>query len=246
MGSLVRVLPALVAAISCFTALAIDIPDLRYLKAYINDDPDGPYHEFLDYSPDLSVQGMDNSIRRVCLTGQWLLHGEHYYSGYEAFYRSVNGCYNLSSSASISSLRYAGSPYGLDDVYYNLYEGINWGGNEFKGNTNAPTVANLDMNVSSLSISGQSPWTFFTGLQYAGEAVCVYPYLLTNNGVDLHYREIAYVRKQKEPSIFYSPKITSLGIPDNSIRSVAKGCLTDNVYRGDRPHQGERGDPDGH
>ncbi|XP_018015238.1 uncharacterized protein LOC108672123 [Hyalella azteca] len=233
MGSLVRVLPALVAAISCLTALAIDIPDLRYLKAHNDYDPDGPYHEFLDYSPDLSVQGMDNSIRRVCLAGQWLLYDEHYYSGFKAFFSDVNQCHNLSSSYSISSLRYAGSPYGLDDVYYNLYEGDLWTGNEFKGNTNTPNVANLDMKVSSLSISGQSPWTFFTGLQYAGEAVCVYPTYVTNNGgILLHHNSI--------------PTITNLGLSDNSIRSVAKGCLTDNVYRGDRPHQGERGDQGGH
>ncbi|XP_018009066.1 uncharacterized protein LOC108666659 [Hyalella azteca] len=227
MGSLVRVLPALVAAISCFTALAIDIPDLRYLKAYINDDPDGPYHEFLDYSPDLSVQGLDDlSIKRICLTGQWLLYDEHYYNGIDTFIIGLNDCYNLSSSDSISSLRYTGSPYGLNDVYYNLYEGENYGGNEFKGNTNTPTVANLDMNVSSLTINGQSPWTFFTGLQYAGEAVCVYPYgPVSNNGIYLNFYGIG--------------TITDLGLPDNSIRSVAKGCLTDNVYRGDRPHQGE-------
>ncbi|XP_018009065.1 uncharacterized protein LOC108666657 [Hyalella azteca] len=233
MGSLVRVLPALVAAISCFTALAIDIPDLRYLKAYTDYDPDGPYHEFLDYSPDLSVQGLDDfTIKRICLTGQWIMCSERYYSGFSINYGGVNHCYNLSSSYPISSLRYAGSPYGLDDVYYNLYEGENRTGNEFKGNTNVPTVANLDMKVSSFSISGQTPWTFFTGLQYAGEAVCVYPIYMTNGGIYLHLGGVL--------------RITDLGLPDNSIRSVAKGCLTDNVYRGDRPHQGELGDQDGH
>ncbi|XP_018026859.1 uncharacterized protein LOC108682240 [Hyalella azteca] len=235
MGSLVRVLPALVAAISCFTALAIDIPDLRYLRAYTDYDPDGPYHEFLDYSPDLSVQGMDNSIVRICLTGLWLMYSERYYNGTSAAYDGINDCHNISSSLSmqVSSLRYPGSPYGMDDVYYTLYEGELWTGNEFKGNTNVPTVANLDMNVSSVSISGQSPWTFFTGLQYAGEAVCLYPVNIVNdNSIYLHHGGIA--------------RLAQLGLPDNSVRSVAKGCLTDNVYRGDRPHQGERGDRDGH
>ncbi|XP_018028087.1 uncharacterized protein LOC108683296 [Hyalella azteca] len=236
MGSLVHVLPALVAAISCFTAQAIDIPDLRYLKAYTDYDPDGPYHEFLDYSPDLSVQGLDGYIKRVCVTGQWLMYYERYYSVLRSIYNGINQCFNTSSSYPVSSLRYAGSPYGLDDVYYNLYEGEEWTGNEFKGNTNAPTVANLDMNVSSLSISGQSPWTFFTGLQYAGVAVCVYPdYTINDDGIYLHHNRISKIGLTQD-----------LGLPDNSIRSVAKGCLTDNVYRGGCPHQRELGNQDGH
>ncbi|XP_018009063.1 uncharacterized protein LOC108666655 isoform X3 [Hyalella azteca] len=223
MGSLVRVLPALVAAISCFTALAIDVPSPRNLNAYNNSAADGPYYEFLDYAPDLRDQGMDNSIKVVCGTGVWLLYDGYYY-GVEkegpALFANGYGCANYTNSYyydKISSLRYAGSPNGFDNAYYNLYEGGGFTGNEFKGNKNAPDVSYLDMKVSSLITSGESPWTFFTGQNYTGEAVCVYPWdeygVLTFTAGSMSYY---------------------MGLADNSIRSVAKGCLSDNIHGG--PH----------
>jgi hypothetical protein len=59
-------------------------------------------------------------------------------------------------------VRYAGSPYGLNDDYYNLYEGTGFRGKEFRGNTNAANLGELDMAVSSLVVTGQAAWTFFT------------------------------------------------------------------------------------
>ncbi|XP_018010994.1 uncharacterized protein LOC108668316 [Hyalella azteca] len=210
---------ALAAAVSCVVGQIIDYPDLRYLKAYTSTDPHAtPAHEFLDSCPDLGVLGLDNVIKRVCLTGHWLLYSSISYAGNGTRYRGINTCYNLSTSTSISSLRYAGSPYGIDDVYFNLYNTSDYGGNEFKGNTNTETVVALDMEVSSLIISGQSPWTFFTGLKFTGQSACVHPiYSYSNNGISMHY--------------YYELSITNLGLPDNSIRSVARGCLSNNVYR---------------
>ncbi|XP_018009062.1 uncharacterized protein LOC108666655 isoform X2 [Hyalella azteca] len=220
MGSLVRVLPALVAAISCFTALAIDVPSPRNLNAYNNSAADGPYYEFLDYAPDLRDQGMDNSIKVVCGTGVWLMYDDHYYGGdFLALFTNVNRCENYTYSNpndKISSLRYAGSPDGLADPYYNLYERSFYGGNEFKGNTDAPNLAYLDMKVSSLAFTGNSPWTFFMGQNYTGEAKCVYPNVINSDGVTMHY----YVAGSMQ---YY------MGLADNSIRSVAKGCLSDNI-----------------
>ncbi|XP_018022631.1 uncharacterized protein LOC108678686 isoform X2 [Hyalella azteca] len=232
MGAYVHLFLSFLAVISNYNAQAFDIPDRRYLKAYISDDPDGPYHEFLDYSPDLRDQGLDNSIKRVCLTGFWLLYSDYNYSE-ESSERlgpvHVNGCEALPPSLSTSSLRYAGSPYHLDDSYYNLYEGIKYRGQEFRGNTNADSLLEFDLRMSSVIICGQSPWTFFTGLQFTGEAVCLYPtHINTGNNISLHWN--------------FAQNMSQLGLPDNSIRSVAKGCLTDNVYRGDRPHQGGLGD----
>ncbi|XP_018019796.1 uncharacterized protein LOC108676254 [Hyalella azteca] len=188
---------ALAAALSCVVGQIIDYPDLRYLKAYTSTDPHAtPAHEFLDSCPDLGVLGLDNVIKRVCVTGYWILYSEISYDNEANYIRGVNYCYTLSTSASISSLRYAGSPYGMDDVYFNLYESSFFEGNEFKGNTNTETVVELDMKVSSLIVSGQSPWTFFTGLKFTGQSACVHPeYQATDNGISMHYNYVLSVRK---------------------------------------------------
>ncbi|KAF2348302.1 hypothetical protein FHG87_020943, partial [Trinorchestia longiramus] len=64
--------------------------------------------------------------------------------------------------AQASSLRYAGSPYGLDDNYYNLYEGEYFQGTELRGNVDKTDLGDLDQKVSSLIITGQSEWTIYT------------------------------------------------------------------------------------
>ncbi|XP_018020611.1 uncharacterized protein LOC108676981 [Hyalella azteca] len=223
MRAFVCICLAFVVLISCFLAQAIEGPFLsRYLDAYTDYDPAGSYYEFLDYSPDLSVQGMDDSIRRVCLTGLWMLYVTPNYHKLAANLQfGIDWCNNLTEEisypATASSLRYAGSPYALDDDYYNLYEGISYAGDEFRGDTDASSLLDLDLRVSSLIVSGPSPWTFFTGLNFTGEALCIYP---NEYDASLHVEIV--------DAVFLT------GLADNSIRSVAKGCLTDNVYPGGR------------
>ncbi|XP_018014053.1 uncharacterized protein LOC108671084 [Hyalella azteca] len=207
-----------------------DYPDLRHLKAYTSTEPHATPAGPQVHRPGQSVcvypfsNSTDNGISMhygygsSLLKGSWILYPSVAYAGTSYQYHGVNSCYNLTTSASINSLRYAGSPYGMDDVYFNLYNTTYFGGNEFTGNTNTETVVELDMEVSSLIVSGQSPWTFFTGLKFTGESVCVYPsYNSTDNGISIHY--------------FDAASMSSLGLPDNSIRSVARGCLSDTVYR---------------
>jgi hypothetical protein len=47
-------------------------------------------------------------------------------------------------------------------VYYNLYDGWAYSGDEFRSNTDAETVGHMDMRTTSIIIQGQSPWTFYT------------------------------------------------------------------------------------
>ncbi|XP_018018173.1 uncharacterized protein LOC108674716 [Hyalella azteca] len=220
MSSFSHMLATLVAVISCISAQDTEYADKRYLKAYFDTDPDGPYLEFDSYSSDLIVEGVDNIIKRVCMTGDWLLYEGSSYFGSSYFYPgAIDSCHNLPSVASVSSLRYAGSPIGLDDIYFNLYTGAYYTGAEMTGNADLGNLGSFDLAISSLVISGQSPWTFFTGTQFDGVAICVRPTFLTdNNGVSYHH---AYVNL-----------VADLGIPDNSIRSVARGCKSGNVYRG--------------
>ncbi|XP_047737659.1 uncharacterized protein LOC108669499 isoform X2 [Hyalella azteca] len=165
---------------------------------------------------------MDNTIESACETGNWILYDTPNYGSNdtEFSYRftEVSWCGNIATSFRnmASSLRYAGSPNGLNDNYYNLYEGTHFRGREFRGNTNASDVGDLDMAVSSLVVTGQSSWTFYTGLHYTGANVCVYAFIhFTHDGIDL--------------DTAYYINMDDLGLPDNSIRSVARGCLSERV-----------------
>ncbi|XP_018027748.1 uncharacterized protein LOC108682985 [Hyalella azteca] len=225
MAALVRIFVALASVISYGVTLSFDQPDLRYIKLYYDNKPDSPFKEFLDYSSNTSVQGVDNTIQRACYSGVWLLYN-HYDYDYNVerdvyYLYGLDRCFNFSSPQSVLSLRYAGSPSAMNDVYFTLYEGDIFSGKEYKSNANSPSLGDLDMKVSSLVVNGQSPWTFFTGLQFTGEAVCVYPVVISgSNNIYLHHEEFQ--------------SMDHMGLPDNSIKSVAKGCLSSKIYRGDR------------
>ncbi|XP_018007393.1 uncharacterized protein LOC108665176 isoform X2 [Hyalella azteca] len=195
--------------------------DFRYLTGYAGLNQTGAHYQFTEYMPDLSVVQMDNTIESSCGVGYWLLYDEVDYDPLtnetECHFRPYE-CGNWSPQCQnmVSSLRYAGSPYGLNDDYYNLYEGTIFRGKEFRGNTNAADLGDLDMAVSSLIVTGQSAWTFYTDVNLTGSDVCVYAdEHYTYGTIDLDYALVQDMEK--------------LGLPDNSIRSVARGCLSDRV-----------------
>ncbi|XP_018012335.1 uncharacterized protein LOC108669498 [Hyalella azteca] len=196
--------------------------DFRYLTGYVGLNQTGAHYQFTEYMPDLSVVQMDNSIQSACGVGIWLLYDEVNYDPItnetECTVRPIGECGNWSPQCQnmVSSLRYAGSPYGLNDNYYNLYEGTYFRGREFRGNTNAADLGDLDMAVSSLIVTGQSGWTFYTDVNLTGSNVCVYAdEHHTNGDIDHDFARVQGMEK--------------LGLPDNSIRSVARGCLSEYV-----------------
>ncbi|XP_047735541.1 uncharacterized protein LOC125177593, partial [Hyalella azteca] len=96
------VLTTLAGVLSCFFVEAADIPDLRYRKAYTAPNCAGASYEFFDYTPELSVYGMDNSIMSIYFTGNWILYADNFYNfevlGGTYVHRSgINVCYNLVS-----------------------------------------------------------------------------------------------------------------------------------------------------
>ncbi|XP_018011637.1 uncharacterized protein LOC108668890 [Hyalella azteca] len=196
--------------------------DFRYVTGYAGLNYTGDYYQFTDYTPDLSVVQMDNTIESGCGIGLWLLYDAVNYDPLadesECTFRSIGECRNWDFQCRnmISSLRYAGSPYGLNDNYYNLYEGTLFKGREFRGNTDAADLGDLDMAVSSLIVTGQSGWTFYTDVNFTGFSACVYADEHYTNGDIVHdYARVQYM--------------SQLGLPDNSIRSVARGCLSERV-----------------
>lgn len=62
----------------------------------------------------------------------------------------------------MSSLRFVGSPVSLNTDTITLYEGTAFTGNEYYTEYDAATLGPLAMSVSSLVITGLSPWTVYT------------------------------------------------------------------------------------
>ncbi|XP_018015173.1 uncharacterized protein LOC108672067 [Hyalella azteca] len=196
--------------------------DFRYLTGYTGTDWSGASYEFTDYAPDLSVVLMNNAINSSCSTGLWIAYDNVNFNpnltGGICSIIAVDDCKKWAGPCQkmASSLRYAGSEFGLNDNFYNLYEGNSFHGAEFKGNINAAYLDNLDLAVSSLIITGQSGWTFYTGVDFTDASVCVYAdEMVSNGGVVLNYARV------------YS--MDELGLPDNSIRSVSRGCASDRI-----------------
>ncbi|XP_018007389.1 uncharacterized protein LOC108665172 [Hyalella azteca] len=196
--------------------------DSRYFIGYAGLNYTGAHYQFIDYMPDLSEVQMDNTIESSCATGVWNLYNAVNYdlnsNESRCIFIGINWCGNWITQCQnmVSSLRYTGSPYGLNDDYYNLYEGTSFRGREFRGNTNAADLGDLDMAVSSLVVTGQSAWTFYTDVNFTGSNVCVY--------ADEHYANGSI---HLDFARFYT--MDELGMADNSIRSVARGCLSDRV-----------------
>ncbi|XP_018017211.1 uncharacterized protein LOC108673845 [Hyalella azteca] len=204
--------------------------DLRYLIGYSEPYSTGVSYTFTEYVPDLSVVMMDDIIDSVCGTGLWILYDSiNYDSNHEVcVYEGVNGCgtwdtfcWNVGSS-----LRYAGSPSGINNDYYNLYKGTTLRGEEFRGATDAADLGIFDLTISSLVVTGQSAWTFYEGLNFSGSAVCVYAdQHISNNGTDLDFIHVL--------------ALSEIGLPNNSIRSVKRGCHAERVVGA--PLNGTRG-----
>merc|ERR1711942_615672 len=56
-----------------------------------------------------------------------------------------------------------------------VYEGEYFTGNEFYCTSDCGNLGNLDLDASSMIITGTSPWTVYDGQNYSGNAICVYP-----------------------------------------------------------------------
>ncbi|XP_018024688.1 uncharacterized protein LOC108680386 [Hyalella azteca] len=195
----------------------------RYFHGYAESNQGGVNYDFLTYSPDLSLVNMDNAIKSACQIGLWILYDNieynHYTSGTVCYGLAVDTCFELPSlcSAQTSSLRFAGSPYGLNEPYFNLYEGKDFQGIEFRGNHTTSSVAFLDMDVSSLIITGVDGWTLFTGPEFTGGSVCAIPDILFQgaDGTVINYGTFS--------------TLSDLSLADNSIRSLKQGCHSDTV-----------------
>ncbi|KAK7081123.1 hypothetical protein SK128_027949 [Halocaridina rubra] len=175
------------------------------------------------YVPDLTGYGIDNDIESATQTGLWMYYENADYNPESASVFMVHGI-NISINFPpeyaniVTAIRYAGEATLPNADTITLYQGTAFTGEQLFAVTDAGSITILDADASSFIITGLSPWTLYTETSYAGESYCVYP--------DTDH-DVSPEGDQLDFGIY--PDITSLGIPDDAIRSLRKGCFGNEV-----------------
>ncbi|MDK2412926.1 beta/gamma crystallin-related protein, partial [Aphanizomenon sp. 202] len=197
-------------------------------RCYADQNLYGEWYDFNEYVPNLGLYHFDNTIESIRETGVWMYydHAEYntYQSGWVFWATGIDFSGNVPSqyANTATSLRYAGSPYSLNDETWTVYSGESFTGHEVMGNEDAASLGPLGDDVSSIIILGQSAWTFYDGRDFHGtNSVCLYPNFKFND--DSEDRSL-HVGLYPTPSHFQ--------ISDNNIESVRKGCWSKNVVLG--------------
>ncbi|XP_037800247.1 uncharacterized protein LOC119595148 [Penaeus monodon] len=197
-------------------------------RCFADQNQHGEWYDFNEAVPDLSPYHFDNTIESIRETGMWMYYENVEYNTHQAglvfwasgidFSGNVPGQYaNMATS-----LRYAGSPYSLNDETWTVYSGEAFTGDELMGNNDAASLGYLGDDVSSIIIVGQSAWTFYDGRDFHGtNSVCLHPNLKFRSDFD---------GRSLHVGIYATP--TDFHISDNNIESVRKGCWSKNVVYG--------------
>ncbi|XP_069996874.1 uncharacterized protein [Penaeus vannamei] len=185
--------------------------------AYSEAAQNGPHKIFTHYTPDLSEFDYDNAIKSVHQTGMWVYYENVQYNQQPGRVYWVHGIeisadFSSDYSYMASSLKFVGSPDGVDADAFTVYEGTAFTGNEFYSESDATDLGPLTRKGSSIAITGTSPWTFYSDNGWSGRHMCLYPSIHDEgpNGEALNFG--------------LYPNVEDIGIIDNSIGSVRKGC----------------------
>ncbi|XP_053631628.1 uncharacterized protein [Cherax quadricarinatus] len=164
-----------------FTALLStgSLASVHQATCYTDHNKGGSYQTFTDYIPDLLTYNFDNQISSVTVTGIWIfyeranfaagtsvywVHGFNYFTNFDGGYDNA-----------FSSLRYGGSTSCLNCDTWTVYLDLYFSGSEYYGTTDTASLGSLQKEVSSILLTGISPWTFYNGPSYTGSSVCLYP-----------------------------------------------------------------------
>ncbi|XP_064083886.1 uncharacterized protein LOC135199660, partial [Macrobrachium nipponense] len=184
----------------------------------------GNYLDVYQYIPDLFNTGLDNDIESVHQTGMWIYYENPNYnveSGGEVYFvHGVDLSLNFPNQYCnlVTSMRYAGNKDVPNADTWTLYEGEFFSGLEFYGESDAASLDYLDLKASSMVLTGESPWTIYSGQSYSGDSRCVYP--------DTDH-DIGPFGDRLDFGIYTT--MSAVGVPDNTIRSVKKGCWASKV-----------------
>ncbi|KAG0701252.1 hypothetical protein GWK47_025339 [Chionoecetes opilio] len=191
---------------------------------YTEQNLNGYYLNFDNYAPDLYTYNFDNVIDSVKQTGMWIYYENVNYNlspGKVYFVHGIDITVNFPAEYSdvTSSLRFVGSLEELNGDTITFYEGNSFTASEYFTLVDASSFGQMSGKISSVIVTGRNPWTIYSGEGFSGDRLCVYP------NTDSDHVHDQYL----DLGIF--PNSQSLGVPDNSIRSVKKGCWTERVAK---------------
>ncbi|XP_045624276.1 uncharacterized protein [Procambarus clarkii] len=193
------------------------------IRCYASTNKNGEWFEFNEPVPNLASFSFDNTVESVTVTGMWILYQEPDYntqvSGSVFWLDGIDFTADVPSQYAnmASSLRYAGSPFQLNEDSWTMYTGQGFTEDTLYGASDMPSLGRLSADVSSIILTGTSAWTFYQGESYTGGGVCLRP--------DTHHHNTLF--KSFDVGIF--PTSAEFNLQDNSIRSVRKGCYSEAV-----------------
>jgi len=167
------------------------------------------------YVPDLTSLGFNNRAYSAKLRGPWIFYDIVNYNptsssvGYA--YGNTEKCFNFGSLAgTTSSVRYAGSQsdYRTDSITFYKKDWYQADQEYVTANKGSLTLGG---NIASIIVNGKSAWTVYEKTNFGGKAICLTKAPNTDPAFAADLAKL-------NPPIAY-----------NFIRSVKKGCLTENV-----------------
>merc|ERR1711970_482395 len=192
-------------------------PSTNYLELYTAVDGKGASTTLTEYQHDLAIIGFNDLARSACGQGAWVLYEEknynwthHSWSKFMVF--SDYGCEDLPVTwhNEASSARYAGTG-DIDDESITIYHSPDWAGGELMLIRDEGHLGDYNNEASSMIVTGESAWTVYAHPGYHGDSVCLQPWPIGNG----HY--------------FGAWNVFDIGMPNNEITSVQKGCFSKKI-----------------
>merc|ERR1711970_732863 len=204
----------LFAAVLSLSNAQTDPPPTNYIELYTAVDGGGASVSITEYQHDLGIIGFDDLTRSMCGQGVWILYEEKNYNwthhSWTNFFASGDySCDDLPVTWQNqgSSIRYAGTGE-LHDETITIYHSPDWAGGEIMFIREEPFLGDYNNEASSMIITGESAWTVYSHPGYHGDPVCLQPWPVGNG----YY--------------FGAWNVFDIGIPNNEISSVQKGCFS--------------------
>ncbi|CAL4085299.1 unnamed protein product [Meganyctiphanes norvegica] len=171
-----------------------------------------------EYHHDLADIGFNDLTQSVCGQGVWMLYVNINYN-HSRFHQWTNifssGTYDcndlpVTQQGQASSVRYAGTG-DLHDETLSVYHSHKYSGGEEMFIREEPFFGDYNNQGSSIIVTGESPWTLYSGPGYHGDGICITPWPIG----DGYY--------------FGAWNVEDVGIENNELSSLQKGCFSKKV-----------------
>merc|ERR1719244_1603810 len=191
---------------------------MNFLELYTSVGGAGAKATVTEYMHDLADIGFDDLVQSVCGQGAWMLYENTNYNHSnwrdwsDIFSSGTYSCHDLPVTRhnQASSVRYAGTG-DLHDETLTVYHSWAYSDGEIMFIREEPYFGDYNNEGSSIIVTGESPWTLYSGPGYHGVGICVQPWHIGGG----YY--------------FGAWSVEDIGMPNNVMSSLQKGCLSETV-----------------